>query len=73
MDMKNFNINSNISISDNPLPYNFLAEKIVLSCLLINLEAVEITLKTVRVKHFISSIIKKFIKLLFKCTEKRFQ
>lgn len=50
--MKNFNINSNISISDNPLPYNFLAEKIVLSCLLINLEAVEITLKTVRVETF---------------------
>ena len=46
------NLNSNISISDSPLPYNFLAEKIVLSCLLINSEAVEITIKTVRVEAF---------------------
>lgn len=50
--MKNFNSNLNISISDNPLPYNFLAEKIILSCLLINSEAVEITLKTLRVETF---------------------
>lgn len=50
--MKNFNINSNISISKNPLPYNFLAEKIILSCLLINSEAVEMTIKTVRVETF---------------------
>ena len=28
------------------LPHNFLAEKIILSCLLINSEAIEITLKT---------------------------
>ena len=34
------------------LPYNFLAEKIVLSCLLINYEAVEITIKTLRVETF---------------------
>ena len=50
--MKNFNINSNISFSDNPLPYNFLAEKMILSCLLINSEAVEITIKTVRIETF---------------------
>ena len=50
--MKNFNINSHVSISDIPLPYNFLAEKIVLSCLLISYEAVEITIKTVRVETF---------------------
>jgi replicative DNA helicase len=50
--MKNFNINSHVSISDIPLPYNFLAEKIVLSCLLINYEAVEIAIKTVRVETF---------------------
>jgi replicative DNA helicase len=50
--MKNFNINSHVSISDLPLPYNFLAEKIVLSCLLINYEAVEIAIKTVRVETF---------------------
>ena len=50
--MKNFNINSHVSISDIPLPYNFLAEKIVLSCLLISYEAVEIAIKTVRVETF---------------------
>lgn len=50
--MKNFNNNSHVSISDIPLPYNFLAEKIVLSCLLISYEAVEITIKTVRVETF---------------------
>ena len=50
--MKKFNINSHVSISDIPLPYNFLAEKIVLSCLLISYEAVEITIKTVRVETF---------------------
>nr|AIR75558.1 DNA replication helicase [Cyclotella sp. WC03_2] len=50
--MKNFNNNSHVSISDIPLPYNFLAEKIVLSCLLISYEAVEITIKTVRIETF---------------------
>ena len=50
--MKIFNNNSHVSISDIPLPYNFLAEKIVLSCLLISYEAVEITIKTVRVETF---------------------
>ena len=50
--MENFKINSKVSISDSPLPYNFLAEKIVLSCLLINSEAIEITIKTIRVETF---------------------
>jgi len=50
--MKNFNINSTISFSDNPLPYNFLAEKMILSCLLINSDAVEMTIKTVRIETF---------------------
>ena len=50
--MKNRHINSNILISNNPLPYNFLAEKIILSCLLLNSDAVEITLKTVRIETF---------------------
>ena len=50
--MKNRHINLNILISNNPLPYNFLAEKIILSCLLLNSDAVEITLKTVRVETF---------------------
>jgi replicative DNA helicase len=39
----------------------------ILSCLLINSEAIEITLKTLPMKLFILKIIKKFIKLLFLC------
>ena len=34
------------------LPHNFLAERIILSCLLINNEAIEITIKTLPVKAF---------------------
>ena len=34
------------------LPYNFLAEKMVLSCLLINSEAIEITLKILPIEAF---------------------
>jgi replicative DNA helicase len=34
------------------LPHNFLAEKMILSCLLINSEAIEITLKTLPVEAF---------------------
>lgn len=50
--MRNFNANAHFSISETPLPYNFLAEKIVLSCLLINYEAVEIAIKTIRTETF---------------------
>tara|TARA_Y100000385_G_C13097210_1_gene642103 strand:- start:408 stop:1766 length:1359 start_codon:yes stop_codon:yes gene_type:complete len=50
--MKKFPKNLQFSISDNPLPHNFIAEKIVLSSLLINYEAIEIALKTVRVETF---------------------
>lgn len=52
MIMKKFNSEIQFSILDTPLPHNFLAEKIILSCLLINYEAIEITLKTVRVETF---------------------
>lgn len=50
--MKKFNNKVQFSISDAPLPHNFIAEKIILSCLLINYEAIEITIKTVRVETF---------------------
>jgi len=50
--MKNFNSKVQFSISDTPLPHNFIAEKIILSCLLTNYEAIEITIKTVRVETF---------------------
>jgi hypothetical protein len=47
------------------LPHNFLAEKMILNCLLINSESIEITIKLFQLKLFILKIIKKFIKLLF--------
>jgi len=50
--MKDDKSRSNVSISNSDLPYNFIAEKVILSCLLINSEAVEITLKTVRTEAF---------------------
>ena len=50
--IENFNNKVQFSISDAPLPHNFIAEKIILSCLLINYEAIEITIKTVRVETF---------------------
>ena len=50
--MKKLTRNMRFSISDTPLPHNFVAEKIVLSSLLINCEAIELTLKTVRIETF---------------------
>ena len=43
--------NKQVSISKY-LPHNFLAEKMILSCLLINSEAIEITLRTLSVEAF---------------------
>jgi len=50
--MKQFDTKVQFSISDTPLPHNFIAEKIILSCLLVNYEAIEVTIKTVRVETF---------------------
>lgn len=50
--MKKFDNKADFSIPDTPLPHNFIAEKIILGCLLINYEAIEITIKTVRVETF---------------------
>jgi len=50
--MKKFTNKLQFSISNTPLPHNFIAEKIILSCLLISYEAIEITIKTVRVETF---------------------
>ena len=50
--MKNFDNKVQFSIPKTPLPHNFVAEKIVLSCLLINYEAIEITMKTVQPETF---------------------
>ena len=45
--MQQNNSSSKQIFIDQYLPHNFLAEKMILSCLLINSEAIEITLKTV--------------------------
>jgi replicative DNA helicase len=50
--MKNFGNKIQLSLPKTPLPHNFVAEKIVLSCLLINYEAIEITMKTVQAETF---------------------
>lgn len=46
------NFNSKQILINEYLPHNFLAEKMILSCLLINSEAIEITLKTLSIDVF---------------------
>lgn len=50
--MKQSTRNSNQILIHKYLPHNFLAEKIILSCLLINSEAIEITLQTLPIESF---------------------
>ena len=50
--MEHSNSNSKQILINKYLPHNFLAEKMILSCLLINSEAIEITLKTLSIDVF---------------------
>nr|WPV76442.1 DNA-replication helicase subunit [Naviculales sp.] len=50
--MQQFNPNNEQILVDKYLPHNFLAEKMILSCLLINNEAIEIVLQTLPVDAF---------------------
>lgn len=52
MKQPNSNLNNKKILIDQYLPNNFLAEKMILSCLLINSEAIEITLRTIVVDVF---------------------
>jgi replicative DNA helicase len=52
MKQPNSNTNKKQILIDQYLPHNFLAEKMILSCLLINSEAIEITLRTISVDVF---------------------
>jgi replicative DNA helicase len=52
MKQSNYNPNLNQSLVDQYLPHNFLAEKMILSCLLVNTEAIELTLRTISVDVF---------------------
>jgi len=50
--MEQSNSNSKPILINKYLPHNFLAEKMILSCLLVNSEAIEITLKTLSIDMF---------------------
>jgi replicative DNA helicase len=50
--IQQYNSNRKQILINKYLPHNFLAEKMILSCLLINSEAIEITLKTVSIEVF---------------------
>jgi replicative DNA helicase len=50
--MQNPNSNNEQILINKYLPHNFLAEKIILSCLLINSEAIELTLRTLPIEAF---------------------
>jgi replicative DNA helicase len=52
MKQSDFTKNSKQFYVDQYLPHNFLAEKMILSCLLINSEAVDITMRTITVDVF---------------------
>jgi replicative DNA helicase len=52
MDQPNLKTNIKDIIIEKYLPHNFLAEKMILSCLLINSEAIEITIRTIVVDVF---------------------
>ena len=50
--MQKFNLHHNQILINKYLPHNFLAEKMVLSCLLINSEAIELTKRTLSIDAF---------------------
>ena len=50
--MQQSNVKSNQIIVNKYLPHNFLAEKIILSCLLVSSEAIELTIQTLSVEAF---------------------
>ena len=50
--MKQFRINKRQILIEKNLPHNFLAEKMILNCLLINFEAIELTIEALPIKAF---------------------
>uniref|UniRef100_UPI0030021F33 replication helicase subunit n=1 Tax=Cocconeiopsis kantsiensis TaxID=3082010 RepID=UPI0030021F33 len=50
--MQNQDLNNKKILINQYLPHNFLAEKMILSCLLVNSEAIELTLKTISIDVF---------------------
>ena len=50
--MQQFTIKNESALIKNHLPHNFLAEKMLLNCLLINFDAIEITVQTLSIEAF---------------------
>ena len=50
--MKQLKFSKKQILTNKSLPHNFLAERMILSCLLVNSEAIEITIKTIPVEAF---------------------
>lgn len=50
--MQNLNLTNEKLVINKYLPHNFLAEKMILSCLLINSETIELTMKTLPINAF---------------------
>jgi replicative DNA helicase len=50
--MNKFQMKKRQTLIENYLPHNFLAEKTILSCLLINSEAIELTIRTIPAEAF---------------------
>lgn len=50
--MQQFNLKNKQILIDENLPHNFLAEKMILSCLIANSETIEITFQTLPIKAF---------------------
>jgi replicative DNA helicase len=50
--MKQFRINKRQILIEKNLPHNFLAEKMILNCLLINFEAIELTIEAIPIEAF---------------------
>ena len=52
MKMQQSTLNSNEILLNKYLPHNFLAEKIILSCLLVSSESIELTIRTLSIEAF---------------------
>jgi replicative DNA helicase len=50
--MKQFKFDDEQIVIDKYLPHNFLAEKMILSCLLINSDAIEVTIRNIPIDAF---------------------
>ena len=50
--MQHSNLNSNQILINRYLPHNFLAEKSILSCLIVNPEAIDLTIRTLSIEAF---------------------